>query len=35
VVDHPTGGHDDHANALVLAAAQAVQATPRLQIYAY
>jgi hypothetical protein len=34
VVDHPTGGHDDHANAFALAIAKAVQTTPRLQIYA-
>ena len=35
VVDHPRGGHDDHANALALAAARAVQRRPRLQIYAF
>src|SRR5262249_50379395 len=33
VVDHPTGGHDDHANALALAAAKAIESKPRLQIF--
>jgi hypothetical protein len=34
VVDHPTSGHDDHANALGLATVQVVRPIPRLQIYA-
>jgi hypothetical protein len=35
LVDHPRGGHDDHANALALAAAKAIQGRPRLQIYPF
>jgi hypothetical protein len=33
-VDHPRGGHDDHANALALAVAKAIQGRAKLQIYA-
>jgi hypothetical protein len=33
LVDHPRGQHDDHANALALAAAVARQGRPELQIY--
>jgi hypothetical protein len=34
-VDHPRGGHDDHANALALAVAKAIQGRTKLQIYAF
>ena len=35
VIDHPTGGHDDRANALALATVQAIQAKPRPQFWAF
>jgi hypothetical protein len=33
-IDHPRGGHDDHANAIALAAAKALVDRPILQIFA-
>jgi hypothetical protein len=35
MVDHPRGGHDDHANAVALAAAKALLERPKLQVYAF